>query len=852
MSLPEEFIPPSIEEIAALLPAYDIKSFIAKGGMGAVYMASQRSLDRMVAIKILPRKFGEDQTFRESFEQEAKSMAKFNHPNLVSIYDFGQIDGMLYFIMEMVQGKPLYYSCYGKKIAPEESNRLIVEVCDGLQHAHKHGILHRDIKPANILLDPNVSPKIGDFGLARGVKDHASDQAFGTPGYTAPEVVNNPTAVRECTDIYSVGVMLYELLTSKIPETPYVPVTSIIRCSPKYDQVILKAINENPDARYQSASEMREELLSIDKLGKASSPGKSLKLTKTAAPTTKFAVSSSSPAASRRLPTPSSAASFAPPANNTTTRNLIIIVVLIGAIIAAWQGLQVIEANREIENASVEARKQKDAEDKKLSRLAQPNLGEDETKPPKPKNLGSTNKHSPIVIPKKSLEDLQSRLKKGLRLEMPEGTISKNGKSRLYIEKELSWHGANNFAQKYGAHLPVLASAVDLNSFSSTIQADEPLWVGAGSSGDNKWQWVDGTQWNHQVRSSSKLSFLTVNKFGILSPASPIKKHSFYIEWFDDGSSPARLANQLKRTFDSLDTARPQYPAGTVSYDGKHYLLVLNRKTWHEAAKLAATSGGHLAVPSSQQENAWMVKFVSSNIGLKGRCWIGGLCENGKDWKWHTGEPWTFATWKAGKLDAENSNTYGCAINAGKTWEDFEASEALPFHLIEWSDDSKAVTNEVTTAGASDEVIALKLKCRKILEKTISKNEIEFTRNCKGLELDFVAFQSRLTKDLQQANQPAITAIIQSTKNNRISSRIKGRVSEKMSDVHQNRLQRQNIIEAKQFEEVEKIRLHYIEKLEGIVKSYEEKGQRSHAQNARDEIKSSNRNKRQFADYILK
>ena len=98
-----DFTPPELEEIAELLPAYEILYFIAKGGMGAVYMARQRSLDRDVAIKILPRHFGEDAEFRASFEAEAKSMAKLNHPNLISIYDFGQIDGMLYIIMEMVQ-----------------------------------------------------------------------------------------------------------------------------------------------------------------------------------------------------------------------------------------------------------------------------------------------------------------------------------------------------------------------------------------------------------------------------------------------------------------------------------------------------------------------------------------------------------------------------------------------------------------------------------------------------------------------------------------------------------------------------------------------------------------------------
>lgn len=380
MSNPEEFIPPSIEEIAALLPAYDVISFIAKGGMGAVYMANQRSLDRMVAIKILPRAFGSDQIFREAFEQEAKSMAKFNHPNLVSIYDFGQIDGMLYFIMEMVKGKPLYYSCYGKKIDPTEANRIIVDVCGGLHHAHKHGILHRDIKPANILLAPNAIPKIADFGLARGVEDHESDQAFGTLGYTAPEVTDNPTAVRECTDIYSVGVMLYELLISKIPEEPYIPVTTIVRCDPRYDQIILKAINPNPAMRYQSAKEMSKALKNIAKSSpKNQTPANSVpptpstnvvnKPTEATPPTqpipqpkqittsnfTRSSIDNSSttrakkpnssknrnhPKNQARSVTTPATTQLLPKKNDTFTRNIIIIVALFGVILAAWQGLQ--------------------------------------------------------------------------------------------------------------------------------------------------------------------------------------------------------------------------------------------------------------------------------------------------------------------------------------------------------------------------------------------------------------------------------------------------------------------------------------------------------------------------------
>ena len=259
------FEAPEISVLAPLFPGYEIECLIATGGMGAVYRAVQKSLDRTVAIKILPHEFSNDAAFCAGFEAEAKAMARLNHPNLIGVYDFGEVNGMLYIIMEFVPGKSVFHSAHGIAIDAKEVVRLVSGVCSGLSHAHENGILHRDIKPSNILLDHNAQPKIGDFGLARpiGTKVQEGEEIFGTPHYTAPEVVDSPHSVGYRADIFSVGVMLHELLTGKLPAEDLRPASAITYCDPRFDAIIRRATNPLPDLRYTSAKEMNNDLQAI-------------------------------------------------------------------------------------------------------------------------------------------------------------------------------------------------------------------------------------------------------------------------------------------------------------------------------------------------------------------------------------------------------------------------------------------------------------------------------------------------------------------------------------------------------------------------------------------------------------
>lgn len=259
------------QELASLFAGYDIQHLIATGGMGAVYCALQESLDRMVAIKILPAEFSQDPEFCCGFEAEAKAMAKLNHPNLIGVYDFGEVAGMLYIIMEYVKGETLFNFTQGGAIKTSEALRLMHGICAGVANAHEHGILHRDIKPANILLDAQLQPKIGDFGLARpmGSKIEEGGQIFGTPGYTAPEVTEPPHDFDQRADIFSLGVILHELITGKLPADDPRPASLQVHCHPRVDAVIRKATQPDPAKRFQSVAEMAAELAKVSQPGLA-------------------------------------------------------------------------------------------------------------------------------------------------------------------------------------------------------------------------------------------------------------------------------------------------------------------------------------------------------------------------------------------------------------------------------------------------------------------------------------------------------------------------------------------------------------------------------------------------------
>ena len=242
--------------------------------MGVVYKARQTSLGRFVALKLLAPARVSDAKFAERFAQEAKALATLNHPNIVTIHDFGQAGGFFYLLMEFVDGVNLRQLLHAKRLTPKEALSIVPPVCDALQCAHDHGIVHRDIKPENLLIDKAGVVKIADFGIAKmiaapaaegasgatGAPSSPATMALGTPDYAAPEQRDASAATDHRADIYSLGVVLYEMLTGERPTEKLEAPSKRVQVDIRIDEIVLRALENALELRFQTAAEFRTQV----------------------------------------------------------------------------------------------------------------------------------------------------------------------------------------------------------------------------------------------------------------------------------------------------------------------------------------------------------------------------------------------------------------------------------------------------------------------------------------------------------------------------------------------------------------------------------------------------------------
>ncbi len=267
--------PPSLAEVAAAFPQLEVVEMIGHGGMGAVFKVRQPKLNRCAALKLLPQSLAADVAFAGRFEREAQLLARLSHPNITAVYDYGQAGGFFFLLMEFVDGVNLRQAMRASRFTPAQALGIVPKICEALQYAHDEGVLHRDIKPENILLDAKGRVKLADFGIAKlttepdpgsvdsGAKDPALTQigaALGTPSYMAPEQRDTPGDVDHRADIYSLGVVFYELLTGELPVGKFAPPSALSAADPRVDAIVQQALQKEREDRQHSAAEMKTQV----------------------------------------------------------------------------------------------------------------------------------------------------------------------------------------------------------------------------------------------------------------------------------------------------------------------------------------------------------------------------------------------------------------------------------------------------------------------------------------------------------------------------------------------------------------------------------------------------------------
>lgn len=273
---------PDLQAVAAAFPHLEVIELIGSGGMGAVFRARQPQLGRLVALKVIPATGrGASPAFADRFEREGRLLARLHHPNIVTIYDSGRAGDFFYLLMEHVDGVNLRQAMRAGRFSPRDALTIVPRICEALHYAHEEGVLHRDVKPENILLDSRGRVKLADFGIGKWTAGEGDGPAIegtgeplaptltqagvalGTPRYMAPEQAADPQSVDHRADIYSLGVVFYELLTGELPPGEVARPSDRAAVDGRIDAIVRQALQRERELRQRSAEEMKTQIESV-------------------------------------------------------------------------------------------------------------------------------------------------------------------------------------------------------------------------------------------------------------------------------------------------------------------------------------------------------------------------------------------------------------------------------------------------------------------------------------------------------------------------------------------------------------------------------------------------------------
>jgi serine/threonine protein kinase/Leucine-rich repeat (LRR) protein len=591
------FVPPTTGDLDAILDQYEFLDLLGRGGMGAVYKARQKSLDRLVAIKILPPQLATDEEeqgfhFEERFQREAKAMAKLSHPHIIGVYDFGQAkDGQFYFVMEYVEGTDLHALIKTGELTIAHVAGWMSQICEALQYAHGRGIVHRDIKPANIMITREGEVKIADFGLAMltgggevvETKLTMVNMTMGTPDYVAPEALEIGVEVDHRADLYAVGVMLYEMLTGKVPRGAWKPPsTQIPGLDERYDRLIERAMDADREGRYQHANEISATIYEITTTpARPTAPVRPRLAMGTTAPVRPSTGSSAAVARGNTRPVASphkaktSAMASRPSTSHAASKSPVALIAsIVGGSVAV--GLIVFFAFKPDAPPPIP----KPA----ATPLALVGTTPDDTAS-RPQAITTPPARAampePVVADSPSLPSLS-----------PEEPLSHGGHRYLLVKDRVpTWSQSKTRAEEMGGHLAVIGSREEqtwiATTFGGQLEPGSIFWLGGTNDGKpGEWRWLTGEPFafagwapNEPQNSPGETALAFICKPGSDRGWADFKdsgigltdrRGGFLVEWSDDAATPVKTPAMTSVPTSPTGTEVPaDPPAVAVSESGK-------------------------------------------------------------------------------------------------------------------------------------------------------------------------------------------------------------------------------------------------------------------------------------------